>query len=941
MPGFKTDLVDKAALLAAQEISRAPDIQIAHGQVEPAPEVREFFDGLQPLSRFARESVDGRNEQVAEGFPVRTPDAPAKLVQLGEAEPVRPIDDDRIGVGYVQAVLDDAGAYEYVESSADKIRHDPFQLAGFHLPVRRSHAYVRGDEAQGVRHFVDIADVVVQKKDLSAPADFVQDGVPDQVLVEGVYFRIDRLPVRRRRGDERQIPGAQQRELKRSGDGRCGKGKRVHFGAQFPQALLDGDPEALLLVDNEQPQVFEPDILRGQPMRTHYNVHAPFRDAPDNLFLLGGGAKTRQHVHMDRIFFQPCGEGFEMLRGQDGRRREDRHLFAILRRLERRPDGDFRFAEPDVSADQPIHGRRRFHIGFYGVCGGGLVRRIFVAERGFHFPLPDRVRRESDPGGFFSLCVERDQVPRNVLDLAFGAGFRPFPLPGTQFGERGRPPVLAGVLVEFVERIDIHVQDVLVPKQHLDGFLLLFPHCDAMQPGEAPDSVIHMDHEIAGREVFQRLQAQAAVPFFLSAHGGAVVAVEYLMVRVDGQAKRGNFEPFVQRFNGNADVFLRRFVVEEFGQARLLSPAFAEDERAGASFGIVQDAGAQQPDISIEIRLRGGFEPEDAFACGGERAKQDPIPAKQGQFEGFAREIPRSGGGRFGVFALRMAPGFFGGLEPLGGVLRQPFFVCRDEQDAFGKLVEDRCARHGVGEVALRVWNEAGRRQATDGSLRPGVEFAQGFDVVAEEFRPDGPRAGERIDVEDAAPKRYFSGPLHELDMFEPRFHQSLRQVFWRNCHARSDGNRAVSDRFRGRGHFRKRLDARYDQAPESVGDLLQHIGSGDDRGQIIQLFVVVGFAFRGRELQGAPFFLDQLGNVAKRPGGYFLVWRNVDAERVRRLGRFVEPPQQEGRKRSGQPFYLKRGGGFGVYSFAPCGRLAENVRGGQLPADRSKSHGK
>ncbi len=62
-------------------------------------------------------------------------------------------------------------------------------------------------------------------------------------------------------------------------------------------------------------------------------------------------------------------------------------------------------------------------------------------------------------------------------------------------------------------------------------------------------------------------------------------------------------------------------VVEQFGEADLLSPAIAEDKRVGAVFGIGQNTGTQETDISIEIRLRRCVELEDVFAGAGKRTK--------------------------------------------------------------------------------------------------------------------------------------------------------------------------------------------------------------------------------------------------------------------------------------------------------------------------------
>ena len=58
-----------------------------------------------------------------------------KLIQIGEAEPVGAINDDRVGVGNVEAALDDRGADEHVGMAFDEPVHDGFEFVVAHLTV--------------------------------------------------------------------------------------------------------------------------------------------------------------------------------------------------------------------------------------------------------------------------------------------------------------------------------------------------------------------------------------------------------------------------------------------------------------------------------------------------------------------------------------------------------------------------------------------------------------------------------------------------------------------------------------------------------------------------------------------------------------------------------------------------------------------------------------
>ena len=70
---------------------------------------------------------------------VAAPHATAQLVELGQTEPVGAVDDDRVGAGDVQAVLDDRRGHQHIGLVLGEAQHDLFQLALAHLPVGGDH----------------------------------------------------------------------------------------------------------------------------------------------------------------------------------------------------------------------------------------------------------------------------------------------------------------------------------------------------------------------------------------------------------------------------------------------------------------------------------------------------------------------------------------------------------------------------------------------------------------------------------------------------------------------------------------------------------------------------------------------------------------------------------------------------------------------------------
>ena len=95
-------------------------------------------------------------------------DAAAHLVQLGQAEMVGIVHDNRIGVSHVQPILYQTGAQEHVVSSFVKIKHDLLQQRPCHLAVGDADGNIWQQGLQLVLHRLDGFDAVVDEKYLSA-----------------------------------------------------------------------------------------------------------------------------------------------------------------------------------------------------------------------------------------------------------------------------------------------------------------------------------------------------------------------------------------------------------------------------------------------------------------------------------------------------------------------------------------------------------------------------------------------------------------------------------------------------------------------------------------------------------------------------------------------------------------------------------------------------
>ena len=108
------DAGDVPALLGAQDVARAADLQVLHRHRRARAQLGVLRDGGEPVVRGLGERVLRREQEVGVAALAAAADPAAQLVQLGEPERVAALDDQRVGVGDVQPVLDDRGADQHV-----------------------------------------------------------------------------------------------------------------------------------------------------------------------------------------------------------------------------------------------------------------------------------------------------------------------------------------------------------------------------------------------------------------------------------------------------------------------------------------------------------------------------------------------------------------------------------------------------------------------------------------------------------------------------------------------------------------------------------------------------------------------------------------------------------------------------------------------------------
>ena len=129
-------------------------------------------------------------------------------------------------------------------------------------------------------HLVEIGDARHDVEDLAAAVALAHDRLADRHRVVRHDKGAHRQPIDRRRGDDAHLAHAGERQLQGARDRRRGQRQDVDIGLELLQLLLLRDAEMLLLVDDQEPEMGEPDILGEQRVGADDDVERGPRRAP-------------------------------------------------------------------------------------------------------------------------------------------------------------------------------------------------------------------------------------------------------------------------------------------------------------------------------------------------------------------------------------------------------------------------------------------------------------------------------------------------------------------------------------------------------------------------------------------------------------------------------------------------------------------------------------
>ena len=362
--------IGKAALAGAEHFAGAPETQVLFGDPESVVGPAQDQD-----ARPRRGAQRGGVEQQASARPVPPADAPAQLMELGQAEPLRMFDDHDGRLGNVDADLDHGGRHEHRYLAGGEPVHPRVLLGALHAAVQQGDAVTQtpGERGMALLGRGDVDDVRLLHE-RAYPVDPVAagDGPAHRLddLVETVErhgARVHGRPARRLFVQPRNVHVAIRGHGECSGNRRRRHDEKIGAGAgglgRQGEALVDAEP--VLLVDHREREIAEGDAFLEDRVGADEYVDLARPQVgegpPAGLALF----PPRQKNQADAEPVAERREHVAVLPGQNLGRRHERRLGPAFDGVEHGKKGDDRLPRPHVALQQPQHTGGGGHVVAY------------------------------------------------------------------------------------------------------------------------------------------------------------------------------------------------------------------------------------------------------------------------------------------------------------------------------------------------------------------------------------------------------------------------------------------------------------------------------------------------------------------------------------------------------------------------------------------------
>ena len=781
-------------------------------------------------------------------------------MQLRQPEAVGALDDQRVRRRDVEPALDDGRRNQDVVLLVQELAHLLFELVLRHLPVHVHHPRLGHQALQLLPALVDRLHPVVDEEHLTVAVDLAKDDLTEARLLEHRHLGVHRGAPLRRLHEARDVACPEKGEVQRARDRGRGQGEDVHHTAQLLEALLVRHPEALLLVDDDQPQILEADVLREESVRPDQNVELPVARALEDVELLLARPEAAETVDADRELRHAVAEGHQVLLRENGGRHQHRHLLPRLHHLERGAHPHLGLAVADVAAHQSIHRAETLQVLSNRLDRFELVGGLLVGERFLELLLIVRIGRKGVTVALGAHRLNLHHLRREIVDriLHLGALFRPR-LPADAVEEDvGRS---TDVLLHQVDALGGNEELHSVAELERQVIAAARAVLDLADPEIATDAVRNVHHQVVLlelQEAVDRARRDAALRLLRRQRTRATEDIaprEEHRARLLLPAEAGGELPD-QRKRGAGDVRLR----QDLAKALRLRELAEVDLDRSAPVRLVLERHAHPIDRTAE-----GLHPRDREL---DRIAP-PLDRQRLQLE--VRQVrplrPELRRGRIRPACL-----------PLPDQRTRPLleFAWRHEREQ-RVLRETREERDlGTGEATHEVLRLLQQREHEEidfvaGALVVDRDHPDRVDLVAEEVEAVRVRPLARVDVEYPAADREVPGARHLREAAVAGVDEGVRELVHREGIADAEEQATVARLLlRTSDRLEERLERR-DHAPRlTAGERLEH-GVPLRKGVGVGLGVLLEERLPERELldgaigEGRPVAADLLRLVDAR----------------------------------------------------------------------------
>ena len=321
----------------------------------------------------------------------------------------------------------------------------------------------------------------------------------------------------------------------------------------------------MFFINHQQPQVLELGRFTQQFVCAHHNVHGAIGQTFERLIHLFGRAKARHLCHLHRPLRKAIFQRLEMLLGQQGGGRQNRHLLATRHGHKGCAQGHLGFAKAHIATNQTVHGAGADHVLNHGMNCGVLVG-CFAETKviGKDFVVLWAVSE----GMAFARCAARVDVEQfcgGVSHLLGRFSFGFFPLTTAQAVQRRFIGTHTGVAANQLQLADGHIQRGFVGVFQMQKLLqggravwVLLTQVHVHQTAVAANAVGVVHHRVAHvelRQIFdQRFNIADLFLFFTATRGDTCCKQFGLCDQINACFKP--VETSIQGGRGNAYFFV-------------------------------------------------------------------------------------------------------------------------------------------------------------------------------------------------------------------------------------------------------------------------------------------------------------------------------------------------------------------------------------------------